>query len=31
MATPLAAIGAGAAVEFVDCRKDDLCMSFEDF
>ena len=31
MATPLAAIGAGAEVEFVDCRKDDLCMSFEDF
>ena len=31
MATPLAAIGAGAKVEFVDCRKDDLCMSFEDF
>ena len=31
MATPLAAIGAGAHVEFVDCRRDDLCMSFEDF
>ena len=31
MATPLAAIGAGAEVEFVDCRRDDLCMSFEDF
>ncbi|MBS1860837.1 MAG: DegT/DnrJ/EryC1/StrS family aminotransferase [Actinobacteria bacterium] len=31
MATPLAAIGAGARVEFVDCRRDDLCMSFEDF
>ncbi|HEX3363409.1 MAG TPA: DegT/DnrJ/EryC1/StrS family aminotransferase, partial [Solirubrobacterales bacterium] len=31
MATPLAAIGAGATVEFVDCRRDDLCMSFEDF
>ena len=31
MATPLAAIGAGAEVEFVACRRDDLCMSFEDF
>jgi perosamine synthetase len=31
MASPLAAIGAGAEVEFVDCRRDDLCMSFEDF
>ena len=31
MATPLAAIGAGAEVEFVDCSRDDLCMSFEDF
>ncbi len=31
MATPLAAIGAGAAVEFVDCNRSDLCMSFEDF
>ena len=31
MATPLAAIRAGAEVEFVDCRRDDLCMSFEDF
>jgi dTDP-4-amino-4,6-dideoxygalactose transaminase len=31
MATPLAAIAAGAEVEFVDCRRDDLCMSFEDF
>ena len=31
MATPLAAVGAGATVEFVDCRRDDLCMSFEDF
>jgi perosamine synthetase len=30
MATPLAAIGAGANVEFVDCNRDDLCMSFED-
>jgi perosamine synthetase len=31
MATPLTAVGAGATPEFVDCRKDDLCMSFEDF
>jgi len=31
MATPLAAVKAGAAVEFVDCNRGDLCMSFEDF
>jgi dTDP-4-amino-4,6-dideoxygalactose transaminase len=31
MATPLAARAAGAEVAFVDCRRDDLCMSFEDF
>ena len=31
MATPLAAISAGAEVEFVDCNREDLCMSFEDF
>jgi perosamine synthetase len=31
MATPLAAIGAGATVEFVDCNRTDLCMSFADF
>src|SRR5260221_557118 len=31
MATPLSAITAGARVEFVDCNRDDLCMSFEDF
>jgi perosamine synthetase len=31
MATPLAAVNAGAKVEFVDCNRDDLCMSFEDF
>jgi perosamine synthetase len=31
MATPLAAIGAGAEVAFVDCNREDLCMSFEDF
>src|SRR6478672_11936739 len=31
MATPLAAIRAGAEVEFVDCNRGDLCMSFADF
>src|SRR6201995_5123414 len=31
MATPLAAIRAGAQVQFVDCNRDDLCMSFTDF
>jgi perosamine synthetase len=31
MATPLAAIHLGATVRFVDCNRDDLCMSFEDF
>jgi dTDP-4-amino-4,6-dideoxygalactose transaminase len=31
MATPLAAIHAGAKVQFVDCNREDLCMSFEDF
>ncbi|MDX6687935.1 MAG: perosamine synthetase [Baekduia sp.] len=31
MATPLAAMAAGAKVEFVDCNREDLCMSFEDF
>ena len=31
MATPLAAINAGARVEFVDCNREDLCMSFSDF
>jgi dTDP-4-amino-4,6-dideoxygalactose transaminase len=30
MATPLAALHAGARVEFVDCNREDLCMSFED-
>jgi dTDP-4-amino-4,6-dideoxygalactose transaminase len=29
MATPLTAIAAGARVEFVDCNREDLCMSFE--
>src|SRR6202451_1598695 len=27
MATPMAAIRAGAEVRFVDCNRDDLCMS----
>src|SRR6201995_2804827 len=31
MATPLAAIRAGAEVQFVDCNRGDLCMSFADF
>ena len=31
MATPLAVLQAGARVEFVDCNRDDLCMSFADF
>jgi perosamine synthetase len=31
MATPLAALKAGARVAFVDCNREDLCMSFEDF
>jgi perosamine synthetase len=31
MATPLAAIRAGASVEFADCNREDLCMSFESF
>jgi perosamine synthetase len=31
MASPLAAINAGAEVEFVDCNRTDLCMSFADF
>src|SRR5436309_4664614 len=31
MATPLAALGAGAEVQFVDCNREDLCMSFADF
>ena len=30
MATPLARFSAGAHVEFVDCNRDDLCMSFDD-
>jgi len=31
MATPLAVTKAGGRVEFVDCNRDDLCMSFRDF
>jgi dTDP-4-amino-4,6-dideoxygalactose transaminase len=31
MATALAAVRAGARVQFVDCNRDDLCMSFADF
>jgi perosamine synthetase len=31
MATPLAAVHAGADVAFVDANRDDLCMSFADF
>jgi dTDP-4-amino-4,6-dideoxygalactose transaminase len=31
MAAPLLALRAGASVEFVDCNRDDLCMSFADF
>ncbi len=29
--TPLVTMHAGAQVEFVDCNREDLCMSFEDF
>src|SRR5207302_8729282 len=31
MAAPLAALRAGASVEFVDCNREDLCLSFADF
>jgi dTDP-4-amino-4,6-dideoxygalactose transaminase len=31
MATPLAAVYAGAEVAFVDCNRDDLCMAPSDF
>jgi dTDP-4-amino-4,6-dideoxygalactose transaminase len=31
MATPLAALHLGAKVEFVDCNREDLCLSFADF
>jgi len=30
MATPLTILAAGGQVEFVDCNRDDLCMSFSD-
>ncbi len=30
MATPLSVMAAGGRVEFVDCNKDDLCMSYYD-
>jgi perosamine synthetase len=30
MATPLAILNAGAEVQFVDCNKTDLCMSYDD-
>lgn len=30
MATPLSVIKAGGNVEFVDCNREDLCMSFDD-
>jgi len=30
MATPLVTLQAGARVEFVDCNREDLCMSFQD-
>jgi dTDP-4-amino-4,6-dideoxygalactose transaminase len=31
MATPLAALNMGASVRFVDCNREDLCLSFADF
>src|SRR5689334_24058319 len=31
MATPLAILKAGGQPVFVDCNREDLCMSFEDF
>jgi perosamine synthetase len=31
MATPLSVLEAGGAVEFVDCNRADLCVSFHDF
>lgn len=30
MATPLSVMKAGGSVEFVDCNKDDLCISYDD-
>jgi dTDP-4-amino-4,6-dideoxygalactose transaminase len=31
MATPLATVKSGGNVKFVDCNRNDLCMSFDDF
>ena len=31
MATPLSVLNSGGSVEFVDCNRNDLCMSFDDF
>ena len=31
MATPLSVVNSGGEVQFVDCQKEDLCMSFDDF
>lgn len=31
MATPLSVVKAGGRVQFVDCNRTDLCMSYEDF
>ncbi len=31
MATPLSVMKAGGRIQFVDCNRDDLCMSFVDF
>lgn len=31
MATPLSVMKAGGQLQFVDCNRDDLCMSFADF
>ena len=31
MATPLVILNAGAKVEFVDCNREDLCLSYDDF
>jgi dTDP-4-amino-4,6-dideoxygalactose transaminase len=31
MANPLAIVAAGGSVEYVDCNREDLCVSFDDF
>lgn len=31
MATPLSVVQAGGQVQFVDCNREDLCVSYEDF